>query len=53
MFNDPLAKPQHQPRERPFDKGQSGNPAGRPAGSRNKATLAAEALLDGQSAALT
>src|SRR5712691_12513301 len=53
MFNDPLAKPQHQPRGRPFDKGQSGNPAGRPAGSRNKATLAAEALLDGQSAALT
>src|SRR6266851_748790 len=53
MFNDPLVKPQRRPRGRPFDKGRSGNPAGRPAGSRNKATLAAEVLLDGQSGALT
>jgi hypothetical protein len=29
-----------------FSPGQSGNPAGRPKGSRNKATLVAEALLD-------
>jgi Family of unknown function (DUF5681) len=29
------------------------NPSGRPKGARHKATLAAEALLDGQSAALT
>ena len=29
-----------------FSRGQSGNPAGRPKGSRNKATLVAEALLD-------
>lgn len=36
-----------------FKKGQSGNPAGRPAGSRHKATLAAIALLDGESEALT
>ena len=36
-----------------FEKGQSGNPAGRAAGSRNRATLAAEALLDGEAAALT
>ncbi len=49
----PLQKPRRGARGRPFDKGHSGNPAGRPAGSRNKATLAAEALLDGQSAALT
>ena len=34
-------------------KGQSGNPRGRPAGSRNKATLAAEALLAGEAAKLT
>jgi hypothetical protein len=29
-----------------FKPGQSGNPNGRPNGSRNKATLALEALLD-------
>ena len=37
----------------PFRKGQSGNPSGRQRGSRNKATLAAEALLDGEAEALT
>jgi len=37
----------------PFEKGQSGNPAGRPQGSRNKATLAIEALLDGEADKLT
>ena len=36
-----------------FRPGKSGNPNGRPQGSRNKATLAVEALLDGQSEALT
>jgi hypothetical protein len=30
-----------------WPKGTSGNPAGRPRGSRNKATLALEALLEG------
>jgi hypothetical protein len=34
------------PRGRPFAPGQSGNPAGRPRGSRNRATLLAQALLD-------
>jgi hypothetical protein len=34
-------------------KGESGNPAGRPPGARNKATLAAEALLEGDVEGLT
>jgi len=36
-----------------FRKGQSGNPAGKPRGARHRATLAAEALLDGEAEALT
>jgi hypothetical protein len=41
-----------QQRGRPFEPGQSGNPQGRPKGSRNKATLAAESLLEGESEVL-
>src|SRR5208282_838206 len=37
----------------PSKKGRSGNPGGRRRGSRNKATLAAAALLEGESEALT
>jgi Family of unknown function (DUF5681) len=36
-----------------FQPGQSGNPSGRPRGSRNKTTLAVDALLDGEAETLT
>ena len=35
-------------RGRPFERGKSGNPNGRPKGSRNRATLAVEALIEGK-----
>jgi len=47
------AKTARRGRGRPFAKGQSGNPGGRPRGSTNRATRAAELLLDGEAAALT
>ena len=40
-------------RRPPWKPGQSGNPDGRPKGSRNKATIAALALLDGEAEALS
>jgi hypothetical protein len=36
-----------------FKKGQSGNPAGRPKGSKNRKTLIAELLLEGEADKLT
>ena len=36
-----------------FKAGQSGNPGGRPKGALNKATLASQALLDGEAEVLT
>jgi hypothetical protein len=53
MKNGILPKQPRRVRGRPFAKGQSGNPAGRRPGSRNKATLAAAALLAGEAEALT
>jgi hypothetical protein len=36
----------------PFEKGQSGNPAGRPRGSRGKAAMAMQELLEGEAESL-
>ena len=53
MSDVPSPKLPARVRGRPFEKGRSGNPAGRRPGSRNKATLAAAALLAGEAEALT
>ncbi len=53
MPNDILLKPHHRDRRGRFVRGRSGNPAGRPPGLRNKATVAAERMLDDEAAALT
>lgn len=50
-----MTEKQNQPRisRQGFRPGQSGNPAGRPKGSRNRVSLAIEALLDGEGENLT
>jgi len=40
-------------RGRPFPKGKSGNPSGKPLGTRNRTTIAAQQLLDGEAESLT
>jgi hypothetical protein len=53
MHDTILLKPHHRDGHGRFVKGRSGNPDGRPPGLRNKATLAAELMLDGEAEALT
>ena len=53
MSENHLPQPGAAPHGRLSEKGRSGNPAGRRPGCRNKATLAAEALLEGEAEVLT
>jgi hypothetical protein len=53
MLDEVMEKSPVQVRGRPFPKGRSGNPAGRRLGCRNKATMAAQALLAGEAERLT
>jgi Family of unknown function (DUF5681) len=53
MVADNFLQKQQKQRGRPFEKGRSGNPAGRPRGNRNRSTLAAQLLLQGEAEALT
>lgn len=46
LQQNPLRKPKGRPRGRPFLRGISGNPAGRRPGTRNRATIIAEEMLD-------
>jgi hypothetical protein len=46
-----ISNPNQKPWQ--FQPGQSGNPAGKPKGARHAITKAAEALLDGETEALT
>ena len=45
-------KPDLDPQGGRFQKGRLGNPDGRPKGSRNKTTLIAQSLLEGEAEAL-
>jgi hypothetical protein len=53
MPADSLQKQSRGHAGRLFRKGRSGNPAGRRPGCRNRASLAAEVLLEGEAEALT
>jgi Family of unknown function (DUF5681) len=53
MTNGFAPRPPGRVRGRPFEKGQSGNPARRRVGCRNKTTIAAASLLEGEAEALT
>lgn len=46
MQQNSMRKPKRLPRGRPFRKGMSGNPAGKRPGTRNRATMIGEEMLD-------
>jgi Family of unknown function (DUF5681) len=51
LMTETTVRKQNKPWQ--FQPGQSGNPRGRPKGCRHRATVAAEALLDGEAEGLT
>src|SRR5438128_2134045 len=53
MPADSLQKQEQDSEDGRFQKGRSGNPAGRPPGSRNRTTMVAEILLEGEAESLT
>lgn len=52
-MSDDDEQAKRDPKTGRFQRGRSGYPAGRPRGARHRATIAAEALLDGEAEALT
>src|SRR3954468_4138897 len=50
---DAPAKTKEKQKPQLFKRGQSGDPSGRPQGSRNKATIAVDALFDGEAETIT
>ena len=53
MSRLPSASAEKKQKPHRFKPGESGNPAGKKPGTRNKATMAAQVLLDGEAEALT
>ena len=51
MAADNFLQEQQKQRGRPFEKGRSDNPADRPRGCRNRSTLTAQMLLQGEAEA--
>lgn len=52
MAENPAAMQRRRGPSKPFRPGQSGNPAGKPKGTRHRATMLAEQLLDGEAEAM-
>jgi Family of unknown function (DUF5681) len=52
MAENPAAMQRRRGLGKPFRPGQSGNPAGKPKGTRHRATMLAERLLDGEAEAM-